>query len=280
MTAPFSRLLLATEHTEHDRGAEALAFALARRCAVPLAGVMPIVSNAEFEMVAPQIAANDDTAAATKRQALEDSARAQGIAFTMHLRHGPEPYAEIVAEARERTADLIVIRPRGRRGLLANLLVGEMVHKVVAHAPCSMLIVPPGASMWSRRVLAGVDPTTPDATSLQHACAIAAECALTLHLVCVAAADSGRPAAEQGLAGALAQARMLHGIVDGSVRVGRAHHELIAAARQHGADLLVVGRHGGDSLSHAWIGGTAQKVIGLAECPVLVSIPTPTRLSP
>jgi len=50
---PFSRLLLATEHTDFDRGAEAIAFALAARCQLALAGVMPLVSNAEFEAAAP-----------------------------------------------------------------------------------------------------------------------------------------------------------------------------------------------------------------------------------
>ena len=57
------------------------------------------------------------------------------------------------------------------------------------------------------------------------------------------------------------------------VRAGRVHQVLIDVAREQGCDLLVVGRHGGASLARAWIGGTAQKVIGLAECPVLVHVP-------
>jgi nucleotide-binding universal stress UspA family protein len=51
---------------------------------------------------------------------------------------------------------------------------------------------------------------------------------------------------------------------------------LIAAAQACGADLLVIARHRGDSLARAWIGGVAQKVIGLAECPVLVHVSHPT----
>ena len=43
--------------------------------------------------------------------------------------------------------------------LLANLLVGEMVSKVVAHAPCHVLIVAQGAPMWRQRVLAAAEPT-------------------------------------------------------------------------------------------------------------------------
>ncbi|TXT36738.1 MAG: Universal stress protein UspA-like protein [Comamonadaceae bacterium] len=49
MAELFTRLLLATEHTEYDTGAEAMALALARRCQLPLATVLPLVSNPEYE---------------------------------------------------------------------------------------------------------------------------------------------------------------------------------------------------------------------------------------
>ena len=35
---------------------------------------------------------------------------------------------------------------------------------------------------------------------------------------------------------------------------------------------LVIDRHGDDSLARAWLGGVAQKVIGLVDMPVLVSV--------
>ena len=43
----FARLLLATEHTEFDTGAETLALALAQRCLLPLTMVLPLLSNPE-----------------------------------------------------------------------------------------------------------------------------------------------------------------------------------------------------------------------------------------
>jgi hypothetical protein len=279
MKQPFEHLLLATEHSEHDRGAESLALALAQHGGLPLAGVMPLLSNPEFEAVAPQLAARAEAEAAEKCRSLEAQAQAQGVALDLQVRRGPEPYAEIVAEAQERAADLIVIRRRGRRGLLANLLVGEMVSKVVAHAPCSVLIAPRGARMWQRRVMAGVDPQSPDAAGLARAAALAGACGLPLHLVCVADGAGTHAAAEQVLAAALLQARTLHANVDGELRQGRVHQALIDAARERGADLLVVARHGGSSLARAWIGGTAQKVIGLAECPVLVHVNPPPSLT-
>jgi nucleotide-binding universal stress UspA family protein len=269
----FTRPLLATEHGEFDTGAEALAFAIAQRCHLPLTGVLPVVSNPEYEMVAPQLAAKADAEAAAKRQHLSTLASAQGVSLDLRARHGPEAWQEIVDEAREREADLIVIRRRGKRGLLANLLVGEMVSKVVAHAPCSLLIAPRDARMWTQGVLLGVDPTSSDAGALTMAAALARDCGLPLHLLCVATVDGAREAAAAALALAVAKARTLHGEVDGAVITGRPHQALIDAARERGADLLIVGRHAGTPLARAWIGGTAQKVIGLASCPVLVHVP-------
>lgn len=276
MGSPFRRLLLATEHSEQDEGAEALAFALAARDGGALAAVMPLTSNPELESAAPEVAAKLDAEAARRREDLDACARRAGVVLSTTVRHGPEPYEEIVAAAREAAADLLVIRRRGRRGLLANLLVGEMVSKVVAHAPCSVLIAPRGACRWQRGVLVGVDPRASDPEALSRAAALAAEGRLPLTLVSVAESAATRTDAEQTLAAALLQARALHDRVAGEVRVGRAHQALIDAAREHGADLIVVARLGGAGLARAWIGGTTQKVIGLADCPVLVHIKSAT----
>jgi nucleotide-binding universal stress UspA family protein len=266
----FERPLLATEHTDYDTGAEALAFAIAAHCGVALAAVLPITSNPEFEAVAPQLAAKADAEAAARRRALDEHAHAAGLSFDLRVRRGSEQFAEIVAEARDRGSDLIVIRRRGRRGILANLLIGEMVGKVIAHAPCSVLVCARGATMWTRKVLVGIDPQAPDAGLLAQAAGVAAACGLPLHLVCVAGGAALGAAAQHALAAALAQARQRWSDTDGEVRVGRAHEEIVSAAAQCGADLIVIARHRRAPLGRAWIGGTAQKTIGMASCPVLV----------
>ncbi|MCW5634545.1 MAG: universal stress protein [Rubrivivax sp.] len=275
-------LLLATQHTEQDAGAEALALALAQRRGAPLAVVLPIESNAELEMAAPDVAARADDEAGRRREALEAQARAAGVALELRVRRGPLPHAEILDEAKARGAALLVIRRRGRRGLLANLLVGEMVRNVVAHAPCSVLVVPRAAAMWQRRVLVSLDPTSPDMTPVSTAAAIAAECGLPLSVLAVAGpAAEAMQHAERALQQAWSAARGFGVAVDAATRVGRPHEQVVAGAKQLGADLLVIGRHGSDSLAHAWLGGVAQKVIGLAEQPVLVCItPSPSSTGP
>jgi nucleotide-binding universal stress UspA family protein len=272
MSRTFSHLLLATEHGEFDTGAEALALALAKRCALPLAAVLPVVGNPEFEAVAPELAARVDAEASARRVQLETQAHAAGVAMALRVRHGAEPYAEIVDEARECGADLIVIRRRGKRGFLANLMVGEMVYKVLAHAPCSVLVALRSARMWRQRVLVGIDPHAPDAALLAQAASLAGECGLPLRVVCVAANDAARQATQAALDIAVVQARGLGADADGELRTGKPHQQLVDAARACGADLITVARHGGESLARAWMGGTAQKVIGLADCPVLVHV--------
>jgi nucleotide-binding universal stress UspA family protein len=278
MSTVFSRLLLATERSEFDRGAETLAFDLARHCGLPLSAVLPIVSNPEYEALAPQLAAHAEAQAAERIRVLRAEAEAAGVALSLSARRGPEPFREIVDEAAERRADLIIIRRRGKRGFLADLLMGEMVRNVVTHAPCSVLVTPRAAQMWSTRVLVALDPLKPEGTPLATAAAVAAECGLPLTVVCATGPGSyAASAAELALQPALLTCARLGVQADGVVRVGTPHQQILAAAQEWGADLVVVGRHGDDSLSRPWLGGVTQKVVGLADRPVLVAVTTRTK---
>jgi nucleotide-binding universal stress UspA family protein len=267
--------LLATEHSEFDVGAERVALALAARCALPLSVVMPIAGNPEFDAVAPTLSARADDAAAARLDDLRRAAQAHGVSLVAQVRHGTEPFREIVDEARSAHADLIIIRRRGRIGLLANLLVGEMVSKVVAHAPCSVLVNARGARMWTQRIVAAIDPQAIDPALHTQAARLALAFDLPLTLVSVADSGDRRDQARLGLDAALADARSLGARVDGEVLVGRPHEQILAAVSRLGADLVVLGRQGSTRLSRAFIGGVAQKVIGLAECPAWVHAPSP-----
>lgn len=272
---PFERLLLATEHTEFDAGAEAIAFALALGRGGALDAVLPIVSNPEFEAQAPKLAERADAQAAQRADALVAAAAAQGVTLALRLRHGAPPQAEIVAEARARDADLLILRRRGRRSFLANLMLGEMVGEVVAHAPCSVLLCPRAATPWRRAVLVGVDPQAPNAAVVRTAARLAAAAGIGLHVVVVAAAADA--AAQPVLDDALAVARGCGATAAGELRHGRAAPQLQAAAAEHGCDLVVVGRHGPVRPERARVGATARSVIGAAAGPVLVVGGQPRR---
>jgi nucleotide-binding universal stress UspA family protein len=58
---------------------------------------------------------------------------------------------------------------------------------------------------------------------------------------------------------------------------GSAHQVIIDAAEEHHVDLIVMSTHGRTGLSHALMGSVAERVIRLAQCPVLTvrSAPAP-----
>ena len=270
MAGLFSHLLLATEHTEFDTGAETVAMDLAQRCQLPLATVVPLVSNPEYEALAPQIAARAEREASTKIGQLRTQAERVGVTIDLHVRRGEEPYREIVQEAQEQGSDVIIIRRRGKRSFLANLLVGEMVSKVVAHAPCHVLIVPRESRMWRQRVLAAAEPTGQGRQVVATAAAVAAQCGLPLHLVSVIAAEGLRPSAQAFVSDMVRQVRLGGLVAQGEVLSGNPFKEILAAAASSGSDLIVMGSRGDSRIGRALVGGVAQKVMGLSEHPVLV----------
>ncbi len=73
-------------------------------------------------------------------------------------------------------------------------------------------------------------------------------------------ADAGRTIAiEAGATGAR-----------GFVKGGQPARSIIAFAREHGVDLIVIGSRGLGSIESFLLGSVSHKVTGLADCPVLV----------
>lgn len=273
MAQLFNRLLLATEGSDFDIGSERLALAMAQRCQLPLAVVIPMVSNPEFEAMAPQIAAKAEREVAAKIAQFKTKAHAAQVNIELRVRRGEDLFREIVDEASRLNSELIVIRRRGKRGILANLLIGEMVSKVAAHAPCQVLIAPRDAQMWNRQVMVAVDAAEDCSSMVRTAAGVAVQCGLPLHLVTVVAAESLRAQAQTALARYLEQIPSPAVSVNSEIRVGKPFAEILSAAEASGADLIVMGARGGTHIGRAIVGGVAQKVIGLSDKPVLVLQP-------
>ena len=266
MTAPYGRILLATQHTEFDSGAERVAFDLALRWGAPLAAVEPLVTNAEYEAVAPELAERADDEAHSRVERLEADARAAGVPLDVAVRRDAEAWRAIVDEAAERRADLVVVRRRGRSGFLAKRLVGDMVGKVAMQAPCDVLMVPRAAKSWTRGVLAAVDDATTAPAVARVAARLAARDGLPLSIAGIVS-KAGQDAAPW-----IDRAADAAGV--GSRRTSPASGAPDAIGRLAvlaGADLIVIGRHGHPgTLERLMPGSAAEKVVGHAECAVLV----------
>jgi nucleotide-binding universal stress UspA family protein len=72
------------------------------------------------------------------------------------------------------------------------------------------------------------------------------------------------------LAGVVEEVRQAGFAVEGTLRVGRPHSEIVAAAADLGADLVVLTTHGFTGLKHVLLGSVADRVVRHAPCPVLV----------
>jgi nucleotide-binding universal stress UspA family protein len=272
MKHPFERILLATEHTEFDSGAERVAFEMARRCECRLAVIVPVVSNPEFEIVAPELAVRAEREAAAKMAELRASANEHGLHLDIHARRGEEPYQEIVLEATERKADLIVTHRRDKRSFVSNLLIGETVSKVVGHAPCDVLFVPRASGMWSHGVLAAIDISMAAEHVATVAAAIAVQCRLPLTIISVIQHDtpSLRTEVERTISHTVDAAASAGAQVRSMILLGNPFEQILGTAKTLGADLIVVGRHGESNVVRTPLGGTTQKIVGLSDRPVLV----------
>lgn len=69
----------------------------------------------------------------------------------------------------------------------------------------------------------------------------------------------------------LAKAQLADGVkAEPVLRLGKPYVEITTAARELGADLIVITTHGYTGLTHVVLGSTAERVVRHAPCPVLV----------
>jgi nucleotide-binding universal stress UspA family protein len=206
-----------------------------------------------------------------------------------------EPVHEILRCAAAVAADLIVMGTHGLSGF-QHLVLGSVTEKVLRRARCPVLTVPPrapAAAARFSRVVCAVDFSDCSLEAATFAAALAKESGAALSLVHVVewpwheaaiAEVPGVPAAQaQAIADyrrylesgakerldAVAASALPGGTVATSIRVGRPHVELLEAARDEQADLIVLGVRGRGTLDLGFFGSTANHVVRSASCPVL-----------
>jgi nucleotide-binding universal stress UspA family protein len=266
-SSSLKRILLATERTGFDAGAEQLAIELAGRAKLELHVVMPLIGNAEYQIVAPERVAAAESQARQALAALAAQATEHGVTLSAHVREGDELWREIVDESRERHADLLVIRRVGRRGMLARLMVGEMVSQVAAHATMPVLMAA-SSSLWSRRVLAVLAPHADVAATIQIAARLAALVHVPLQAVCLTAAGAAVDIV-QTMAYAAAIAGEQGVAVESPAETGTLAAFTADRVRTAQADLLVLGL-GAAERAHGRLGSAVQALVGAVTCPTVV----------
>ena len=137
-----TKIILATDGSEHSEKALVEALGLAKTCGTTLAVVTVIEMNAEYAALAPKAVEKAEVEAkqildAAKARSAEESVQFEAVAV-----HG-EDVAEVLSDQAEKLgADMIVMGRHGKRKGLKKLLMGSTVSKLISHTPCKVLVVP------------------------------------------------------------------------------------------------------------------------------------------
>jgi nucleotide-binding universal stress UspA family protein len=226
---------------------------------------------------------------------------AERVAIETRVRGG-EPWREILAEAEDLPADLVVMGTHGRGGF-EHLLLGSVTEKLLRRVSCPVLVVgnvPAPARMGPlfRRILCATDLTAGSARTIDFALSLAEEnqADVTLLNVIESLPDQSS-GAKLYLAvpeiGPLrrdltqqARERLRRAVPDESrdwcevrarVEVGAAWRAILRTAKETDADLIVIGSHDHGPLGRVFFGSTSSHVVRQAACPVLVVRQTKVR---
>jgi nucleotide-binding universal stress UspA family protein len=250
----------------------------------------PTVFNSEY----PAYARWDRVAidgAKVRLDALINEKIDEQIPVNSEVRMG-RAYKLICVAAKNAKSDLIVIGTHGFTGL-KRLFLGSTAEKVIRHAPCSVLIVRSHKNerngkpvLKPKKILAPTDFSGPSKRSIQAAATLAKQYNAELQLLNVvpihyAVADFDQmdyAALEADLAntGKRRLAQLSKGLsaknisVATQLRRGRPATEITEAAKDKGADLILISTHGHTGWERALLGSTTEEVVRHATCPVLV----------
>jgi len=209
--------------------------------------------------------------------------RAADHRWQIEVVHG-DPVSMLTRRAQELDASMVVVGI-GRPRPVDRLLGGETTLDVVRYASCPVLAVAGTLDKRPRSVVIATDFSPQSMRAARSALPLLARGA-TVHVVHVAdasASDSAVLAVEKLYARSIT-ARLVRFVADlrtssdvsvrTAVREGRCATQLLTYAREHGADLLVAGRHGVNVLGDFQVGSITEALLRGASCSVLV---TPER---
>lgn len=195
-----------------------------------------------------------------------------------------EAYETIIDVAEKENCDLIVM---GRRGLrhLERMLIGSVTARVIGHTGKDVLVVPRDMEVKLERITAAIDGSRHSEAALERALYFADAYGARLTIVSVVDmlpeqygdALSVIEGLEKKTASFLEEAKQKAEAAGVAAEIkllrGDPADEVVRFARENDTGLTLVGSHGRSGIKKLLLGSVAEKIIGLAPCPVLVAKP-------
>ena len=278
-SAPFPKILVCTDGSPDSEGAVTAALHLAKTTGSMVFLLEVLYYMAGYELQSPDTLAPpmvnlelmqvQETAARARLEAWKAEAAKAGVNLSPRIRTSNSAYDGILAEAGETQPDLIVMGRHGYTGL-TRLLMGSVTARVIGHSPVNVLVVPQGVSLDFKRLLVASDGSPFSEAAWTEALYLAKTMGSALIGVAVAASDRDIPTATATVRKLEAAASEQGITLDTMIPVGRPEAGIVKTAEFKQAGLIILGSHGRTGLKRLLMGSVAERVIGLASCPVLV----------
>ncbi len=280
--AKYRKILVAYDGSPSARNALSLASQLAREdksWIKILAVVPPYLGDLELIGVSDikETIAGPGLELLTEARQMADR---EGIHILTDLEQG-EPYEQIVQVAEEENCDLIIMGRRGKAKMERELM-GSVTARVIGHTSKDVLVIPENGTLSWENILLATDGSTCCDNGLARALEIAQERKVKLSAVSVVYTNDEFYAVGQEVMKELYQEadKVLDKVrkwagdlgvqTELFVRDGEPHQAIIAMAAEISASLIVMGSHGRKGLTRLLMGSVTERVIGYADCPVLV----------
>ena len=217
-------------------------------------------------------------------KALKDAemlAKEEGVLIRTVCEEG-EIFERISDLASAENCDLIVM---GRRGLhrLERSLVGSVTARVIGYSQRDVLVVPDDTQVGFQRVLVATDGSKQCRPAVEKAIDFSQSYGGEISVVSIVDVPAEFYAeAPQIVEDMIHKAKIYveevkkkaeaSGVkAEAFVKEGEAYQAIVDLAKERDVNIIVMGSHGRTGLKRLLMGSVAEKVIGYAPCPVLVT---------
>ncbi len=270
--ARMERLLLATDGSEYSEGAVRESINLAKTCGSKLYAISVIEVNPEFEALAPALVEKEEKQRGEHLKAVRSRASKEGVDCEIILYRGGEPYESIVDEAVKRNVEMIIMGRRGRTGV-TRLMMGSVTAKTIGYAPCKVLVIPKDAKISFEKILVATDGSVYSELASREAISILKRIGGALIAISVAKKDENIPIAKASVDMVKEIAKKENIEIEALALKGEPYNVIVDIAKKEKASFIVMGSHGRTGIERLLMGSVTERVIGHAECAVLVVKP-------
>lgn len=270
----FRKIVLAACGTESCEGALREAIRMAKWSNAGLIGTAVVLGGGDLDDFRIDGGAQPEALAEKTVRQVCEMAAAQGVSCKGVLRHDQDASAAIAEVVAEEGAELVVMGRRDR-SVVERFLFGSVAGDLVSQGENCVLVVPRAARFEGRNVLLATDGEEHSilATVYAHCVAKLAGAKLTALVVGSEEArnvPAWRAEAEKILGRVHEWARREGLEGEEMIRHGQPDLAILEAARDRGADLIVMGSHGRAGLGRILLGSVSEKVVAGASCPVMI----------